>query len=224
MASSAAHLSSSALSASALALSKRELTGAPVACKAANGPAAGARKSQAIVCEQKSEDAFHVPRRDLLLGAGAAAAWQLLPGLTRPAFAGSEEFSSWEPVPLPVEPGVVLLDIAFVPGEPNHGRVPQTEQVVHCLLCLRMPTTKHVSHVSTPFFEAGWNSMHVSLVIQNSPPLGVVAGTEACFFAAVPGRFCGTHSLSLTFLPSGKNADWTTRWSVNKMELKLEGL
>jgi len=29
--------------------------------------------------------------------------------------------SEWERVYLPIDPGVVLLDIAFVPDEPNHG-------------------------------------------------------------------------------------------------------
>jgi hypothetical protein len=32
-----------------------------------------------------------------------------------------ETLSEWERVYLPIDPGVVLLDIAFVPEDPNHG-------------------------------------------------------------------------------------------------------
>lgn len=32
-----------------------------------------------------------------------------------------ETLSEWERVYLPIDPGVVLLDIAFVPQDPNHG-------------------------------------------------------------------------------------------------------
>lgn len=32
-----------------------------------------------------------------------------------------ETLSEWERVYLPIDPGVVLLDIAFVPDDPNHG-------------------------------------------------------------------------------------------------------
>ena len=32
-----------------------------------------------------------------------------------------DTLSEWERVYLPIDPGVVLLDIAFVPEDPNHG-------------------------------------------------------------------------------------------------------
>lgn len=32
-----------------------------------------------------------------------------------------DSLSDWERVYLPIDPGVVLLDIAFVPGDFNHG-------------------------------------------------------------------------------------------------------
>lgn len=35
-----------------------------------------------------------------------------------------ESLSEWERVYLPIDPGVVLLDIAFVPDDPNHGKLP----------------------------------------------------------------------------------------------------
>lgn len=34
-----------------------------------------------------------------------------------------ESLSEWERVYLPIDPGVVLLDIAFVPDDPNHGKL-----------------------------------------------------------------------------------------------------
>lgn len=34
-----------------------------------------------------------------------------------------ESLSEWERVYLPIDPGVVLLDIAFVPDDPNHGSI-----------------------------------------------------------------------------------------------------
>jgi len=36
----------------------------------------------------------------------------------------------WAQVPLPVEPGVILLDLEFVPDEPNHGFILGTRQTV----------------------------------------------------------------------------------------------
>ncbi|KAG5554091.1 hypothetical protein RHGRI_011834 [Rhododendron griersonianum] len=46
--------------------------------------------------------------------------------------AKSEEggLSEWERVFLPIDPGVVLLDIAFVPDDPNHGFVLGTRQTL----------------------------------------------------------------------------------------------
>nr|XP_010315555.1 uncharacterized protein LOC101259493 isoform X2 [Solanum lycopersicum] len=38
--------------------------------------------------------------------------------------------SEWERVFLPIDPGVVLLDIAFVPDDPNHGFVLGTRQTI----------------------------------------------------------------------------------------------
>lgn len=41
----------------------------------------------------------------------------------QPALA-AEDLSEWERVYLPIDPGVVLLDIAFVPDDPTHGLLP----------------------------------------------------------------------------------------------------
>jgi len=47
----------------------------------------------------------------------------------------SEDFNlpigkSWEKVSLPIEDGVILLDVGFLPGEPNHGFLVGTRQTV----------------------------------------------------------------------------------------------
>ena len=62
-------------------------------------------------------------RRHFISGSAAlscslAASTLLLP--KREALS-EELLSEWEVVPLPVDPGVVLLDLAFVPDEPDHG-------------------------------------------------------------------------------------------------------
>lgn len=42
-------------------------------------------------------------------------------GFQQPA-RSDDGLSEWERVYLPIDPGVVLLDIAFVPDDTNHGR------------------------------------------------------------------------------------------------------
>uniref|UniRef100_A0A453TD46 Photosynthesis system II assembly factor Ycf48/Hcf136-like domain-containing protein n=2 Tax=Aegilops tauschii subsp. strangulata TaxID=200361 RepID=A0A453TD46_AEGTS len=41
-----------------------------------------------------------------------------------------EDLSEWERVGLPIDPGVVLLDIAFVPDDPSHGFLLGTRQTI----------------------------------------------------------------------------------------------
>jgi hypothetical protein len=57
---------------------------------------------------------------DTATAAVAAAAAPLLLPRTPPALA-ADPLSEWERVGLPIDPGVVLLDIAFVPDDPSHG-------------------------------------------------------------------------------------------------------
>ena len=60
--------------------------------------------------------------RRQVLTAGAGVAFTLANGtLSLPSSAADSSISEWEKVPLPINPGVVLLDIAFVPGDANHG-------------------------------------------------------------------------------------------------------
>ncbi|XP_021899595.1 photosystem II stability/assembly factor HCF136, chloroplastic-like isoform X3 [Carica papaya] len=61
----------------------------------------------------------------------AAISLSLAPlvGLTQQAKA-EEPLSEWERVYLPIDPGVVLLDIAFVPDDSNHGFLLGTRQTI----------------------------------------------------------------------------------------------
>ena len=60
--------------------------------------------------------------RRQVLTAGTGLAFTLANGsFSLPAAAADSAISEWEKVPLPIDPGVVLLDIAFVPGDANHG-------------------------------------------------------------------------------------------------------
>jgi hypothetical protein len=79
------------------------------------------------VCESSrdshsaAEEAPAVSRRNLLsAGAGLALSLSTLT-TSRPATAADIDLEEWEQVDLPLEPGVVLLDVAFVPNDPNHG-------------------------------------------------------------------------------------------------------
>ena len=47
-----------------------------------------------------------------------------------PAALAAEPLSEWERVGLPIDPGVVLLDIAFVPDDPSHGFLLGTRQTI----------------------------------------------------------------------------------------------
>ncbi|PIN21163.1 hypothetical protein CDL12_06147 [Handroanthus impetiginosus] len=67
--------------------------------------------------------------RRQLIGLHAAAAISLSP-LGKRALAGDELLSEWERVYLPIDPGVVLLDIAFVPDDPSHGFLLGTRQTI----------------------------------------------------------------------------------------------
>lgn len=53
-------------------------------------------------------------------------------GSVQPANSEETALSEWERVYLPIDPGVVLLDIAFVPDDPKHGEF--TELFVYLFL------------------------------------------------------------------------------------------
>ncbi|XP_011075302.1 photosystem II stability/assembly factor HCF136, chloroplastic isoform X2 [Sesamum indicum] len=70
-----------------------------------------------------------ISRRQLIGGFHAAAAVSLSP-LGSKALAADEPLSEWERGYLPIDPGVVLLDIAFVPDDPSHGFLLGTRQTI----------------------------------------------------------------------------------------------
>ncbi|GFP92562.1 photosystem ii stability/assembly factor hcf136 chloroplastic [Phtheirospermum japonicum] len=74
-----------------------------------------------------------ISRRELIglhASAAAAAAAISLSPLGNQALAAGEPLSEWERVYLPIDPGVVLLDIAFVPDDPSHGFLLGTRQTI----------------------------------------------------------------------------------------------
>eukprot|EP00850_Spirogloea_muscicola_P012188 SM000078S22047 [mRNA] locus=s78:67403:70094:- [translate_table: standard] len=96
--------------------------------------AAGSRRRPALSCrahagEASAEDLSLSRREALLACAGAAVAAGATVLATPPALA-AEELQQWEKVPLPVDPGVVLLDIAFVPDDASHGFLLGTRQTL----------------------------------------------------------------------------------------------
>ncbi|KAI8560698.1 hypothetical protein RHMOL_Rhmol04G0276900 [Rhododendron molle] len=71
-------------------------------------------------------------RRHLIADTAAVSIAVSSPFIGTSKLAKSEEggLSEWERVFLPIDPGVVLLDIAFVPDDPNHGFVLGTRQTL----------------------------------------------------------------------------------------------
>ncbi|KAJ9549349.1 hypothetical protein OSB04_021892 [Centaurea solstitialis] len=62
--------------------------------------------------------------------AAGAAALSLAPIVGLDSVARADALSEWERVFLPIDPGVVLLDIAFVPDDPSHGFLLGTRQTL----------------------------------------------------------------------------------------------
>ncbi|XP_075484196.1 photosystem II stability/assembly factor HCF136, chloroplastic-like isoform X2 [Primulina tabacum] len=70
-----------------------------------------------------------ITRRQLI--ALNAASVTLYPLVNRVLSAGmGDALSAWERAYLPIDPGVVLLDIAFVPDDPSHGFLVGTRQTI----------------------------------------------------------------------------------------------
>lgn len=95
-----------------------------LAPKESSGRRSYPAQSLTPVCESAqsaAEDVPSVSRRSLLsAGAGLALSVSAL-GVSSPASAVDIDLEEWEKVELPLEPGVVLLDVAFVPNDPKHG-------------------------------------------------------------------------------------------------------
>lgn len=72
-------------------------------------------------------------KRQLLAGSASlscALAASSLVGLSSREAQAEELLSEWEMVPLPIDSGVVLLDVAFVPEQPEHGFLLGTRQTL----------------------------------------------------------------------------------------------
>ncbi|KAK4484073.1 hypothetical protein RD792_011293 [Penstemon davidsonii] len=73
---------------------------------------------------------INVSRRQLIGAAAATVSLSPLGGSRTAALAADNPLSEWERVYLPIDPGVVLLDIAFVPDDPSHGFLLGTRQTL----------------------------------------------------------------------------------------------
>ncbi|CAN1255083.1 Photosystem II stability/assembly factor HCF136, chloroplastic [Linum perenne] len=84
-------------------------------------------------CLNESHHKFQLNRRQFISQSAAVAA-AVAPPLSLinqiPEAAAEEALSQWERVYLPIDPGVVLLDIGFVPDDPKHGFVLGTRQTL----------------------------------------------------------------------------------------------
>lgn len=79
------------------------------------------RAAAALVrCQAGAQDLAALDRRGVLTAGAALAASLALQGRV-PASANTILSNEWEKVELPIDPGVVLLDIGFTGTDPNHG-------------------------------------------------------------------------------------------------------
>jgi hypothetical protein len=96
------------------------------AAKLSVSAAAGASDAS----ESSSSGPFTATRRDLAKGALAAMAAPALAALPAGPAKADELSRFWEQVNLPLEPGVILLDIAFVESDPSHGFLTATRHTI----------------------------------------------------------------------------------------------
>eukprot|EP00245_Coleochaete_scutata_P001923 TRINITY_DN12399_c0_g1_i1.p1 TRINITY_DN12399_c0_g1~~TRINITY_DN12399_c0_g1_i1.p1 ORF type:complete len:448 (+),score=77.37 TRINITY_DN12399_c0_g1_i1:84-1427(+) len=101
----------------------------PSICQAASGSS----DSDAATHHKHPENSDAISRRQLL-ASGSGLALSLSAGSLlaqpSPALADGPGAVPWEKVSLPIDPGVVLLDIAFVPDEPSRGFLLGTRQTL----------------------------------------------------------------------------------------------
>lgn len=81
---------------------------------------------------QQQQQKIHCLNRRQLITETALLSVSLssLIGFEQPAKSEEPPLSEWERVYLPIDPGVVLLDIAFVPDDRNHGFLLGTRQTI----------------------------------------------------------------------------------------------
>jgi len=94
-------------------------------------PAQRSALASKVSCSAVNDGEMQISRRELgVAGPAAAAVTAALSALPNPAFAAAATTGQWEQVDLGLEPGVILLDIAFVPGDASHGFLLGTRQTV----------------------------------------------------------------------------------------------
>ncbi|WIA16777.1 hypothetical protein OEZ85_013426 [Tetradesmus obliquus] len=101
-------------------------------CKAFTAsPSPRGRSRTCNVRAQAAADGADIPRRAMLSSAVALGAATMLPYAAPFAAKANKVLSSdWEEVELPVDKGVVLLDIGFTGTDPNHGFLLGTRQTL----------------------------------------------------------------------------------------------
>ncbi|XP_002966130.2 photosystem II stability/assembly factor HCF136, chloroplastic [Selaginella moellendorffii] len=92
--------------------------------------AAFTRASCSSSSDQNQGSSVGCGGRRSFLGGAAASAGLVIALPTLRSSAAEEQLSQWEKVPLPIDPGVVLLDLSFVPDEPNRGFLLGTRQTL----------------------------------------------------------------------------------------------
>eukprot|EP00232_Nephroselmis_pyriformis_P003014 CAMPEP_0182912610 /NCGR_PEP_ID=MMETSP0034_2-20130328/37601_1 /TAXON_ID=156128 /ORGANISM="Nephroselmis pyriformis, Strain CCMP717" /LENGTH=423 /DNA_ID=CAMNT_0025049287 /DNA_START=42 /DNA_END=1313 /DNA_ORIENTATION=+ len=124
-----------ALPGATLSSSTSDFAGAPAAltatCRASVQCKASARSTRLIACSAESESTSS--RRDVLKGsiaAGVAATALGAPKEAQAGLFGDAPQSPWVQVPLNLDDGIVLMDIAFTGDDPNHGFLLGTRQTL----------------------------------------------------------------------------------------------
>ena len=91
---------------------------------------ASARSGAQVVKASADSDAATFGRRDIAKGALAGLSAAAIAAMPAGPAKAEEVSKFWEIVDLPLEPGVILLDIAFVPDDPKHGFLLGTRQTI----------------------------------------------------------------------------------------------
>ena len=91
---------------------------------------ASARAGVQVVKASADEDAATFGRRDIAKGALAGLSAAAIAAMPAGPAKAEEVSKYWEIIDLPLEPGVILLDIAFVPDDPKRGFLLGTRQTI----------------------------------------------------------------------------------------------
>jgi photosystem II stability/assembly factor-like uncharacterized protein len=87
-------------------------------------------RARVVAAASSEEPPAGVTRRDLGKASLAALAAPAIAAMPSGPARAEEVSKFWEQVDLPLEPGIILLDIAFEEGDPNHGFLLGTRQTI----------------------------------------------------------------------------------------------